>query len=256
MNGAEPEECYMGNFGTNIRTAFDKYEQLSVGLNNILDSFSKGIDIKLNTQVQNIEYAGDKVKLTLKSNGKKVFSEYDRVIIATPAYITKDLIKGISSKASKALRNINYFPVGVIVAEYQEDVFNSEIRAMVFDKDQPISNIGAYGINDLNVVRYTFSGKVFRDEFGKKLTPERAIKLAERLVPNEFNIKGNKRVNYIYNYWDKGLCAYSPCHHKNLQLINSELEKNKKISLAGDYIKGASIEACFSSSKEAVGKLL
>lgn len=255
MNGAEPEECYIGNFGTNIRTAFDKYEQLTTGLNNILSSFSKKINITLNTQVTEIKYIKNKVRLTLKSNGREKFTEYDHIIIATPAYIAKDLINKASSKASNALKSINYFPVGVIVASYKESVFNSDVRAMVFDKNQPISNIGAYGIDDLNVVRYTFSGKTFRKKFGKKLTPEKAIKLAESLVPGEFNIKGNKRINYIYHYWDKGLCAYSSYHYKKLQLVDNELE-NKKISLVGDYIKGASIEACFSSSKEAVEKLL
>ena len=41
MNGAEPEECYIGNFGTNISSAFDKYDQITSGINGVIEKFFK-----------------------------------------------------------------------------------------------------------------------------------------------------------------------------------------------------------------------
>lgn len=258
MNGAEPNECYLGNFGSNIRSAFDKYDQLSNGLDNVLSSFCKKTNIILNTEVIEVIHKKDEINLRVFNHIKKEEEtlSYSGVIIATPAYVTKEIIKKLSVKAYEALDNIKYFPVGIAIAKYKNPVFNSNIRAVVFDEKQPISNMGAYGINDLNIVRYTFSGKFFREKYGQNLTQEQAISIAEELSPLEFKINKNERISYIYSYWDKGLCAYSQYHHKNIQTINNTLSQYKNIYIAGDYIYGASIEACFYSGKKVIEKIL
>lgn len=39
MNGAEPDECYLGNFGSNLALVIDSYEQLKKGMHGMLDAF-------------------------------------------------------------------------------------------------------------------------------------------------------------------------------------------------------------------------
>ncbi len=41
MNGAEPEEAYVGNLGSNLRMVLDTYDQLIHGMQPVLEQFSK-----------------------------------------------------------------------------------------------------------------------------------------------------------------------------------------------------------------------
>ena len=149
-----------------------------------------------------------------------------------------------------------YYPVAVAVVKYRNDIFQSDLRAMIFDNSSFLSNAGAYGINDLDLVRYTFSGVAARKLISSETNSENLISIAEKIIEEYFNVKGNKREDYVYRYLDPGLCAYSSYHYKLLQKIEQVLGPFRNIGLTGDYWRGASIEACFRSAEEAVQKLI
>lgn len=261
MNGAEPEECYIGNFGSNLRIAFDRYDQLVEGMKSVIDSFqdklesSDKINVNLSSKVSEINLKEDKLEIVYNKNNEELRELYDKIIISTPAYITSTLVNKISLVSSNLLSQINYNPLAILVAKYSKDVFDKEVRAMVFDKNSTLSNAGAYGINDLNVARYTFSGMAFREKFSdKEVTKEDLIKEVQKTMSSDiFNIINNNINDSVMWYSPKALCSYSAFHYKKIDIINEELN-SKNIFLTGDYIKGAAIEACFTSSKNAISK--
>lgn len=264
MNAAEPSECFLGNFGSNLRIAFDKYDQIKEGMKGVLESFCEKLSAKsescgifYNSVVKKIIVENSCVKgvLIAQKDGTEKVLNYDKVIVCTPAHVTSALVCDFSAVAGEALGEIKYNPLAIVVAKYEENVFDSEVRAMVFDEASALSNAGAYGFNDLDMVRYTFSGKSFREKFiASSLDKVELIDYAESVMPRKvFNIEGNKVTDSVMWSSDRALCSYSAFHYKNLCEARKDLASVASgLFLSGDYIKGASIEACFESSKEAV----
>ena len=261
MNGAEPEECYPGNFGSNLALALDSYEQLQGGMSGLLQAFSAGASstrIITGYNVHRLEFdsSSSNVNLICYNKAKSKELKYKKVLLALPAKDASLLFKYSLPGLSELLEKVVYYPVAVAIAKYQKDVFQSDLRAMVFDNSSLLSNAGAYGINDLDLVRYTFSGIASRKLITSETNPENVISIAEKIIEKYFNVKGNKRENYVYKYLDPGLCAYSSYHYKLLEKIDHIFDPFCNIGLTGDYWRGASIEACFRSAEEAVQKLI
>ena len=259
MNGAEPEECYPGNFGSNLALVLDSYEQLKQGMHGMLERFEsclQSVRFLTGHHVQTVEQSKGFTRLHYVTGEKKSSAEYDGIIVALPAVQAVSLFNDTLPELAALLGQVRYYPVAVAIVRYREHVFPNTQRAMVFDGSAPLSNAGAYGINDLNFVRYTFSGIEARKLILTETNSENVISIAEKIIERFFNVKGNKRENYVYKYLDPGLCAYSQYHHKLLEKLDHILGSFRNIGLTGDYWRGASIEACFRSAEEAVGKLI
>ncbi len=259
MNGAEPSECYPGNFGSNLALALDSYEQLKGGMQSLLEAFvSRYPSLRISTgcRVTAVEASpGDKqVSVTWKLNAESRQAWYDRVVVALPAPQAAQLFFDSLPELAALLNRVRYFPVAVAIVKYARNVFNDDQRAMVFDASFPLSNAGAYGINDLDLVRYTFSGATARTAISPLTSAEEAVSLAEKCIGSYFNVSALMREGFVYKYLDPGLCAYAPFHHRLLGDIDAVLAGRRNLVLTGDYRRGASIEACFRSAKDVVGR--
>lgn len=261
MNGAEPDECYPGNFGSNLSLALDSYEQLNDGMHGLLVTFKARqgtgpIRIHEGHKVTRLgRETGQRVHIEYTHDGNAGNAVYDHVISAIPAHRLAELLDETTPKAAAYLRKISYYPVAVAIVKYRSPVFTKKCRAMVFDHKSALSNAGAYGINDLDMVRYTFSGRVARATVSEFSAPEAVVGLGEETAAAHFNIQKNQRAAVAYRYMKEGLCAYSPRHHLLLASIDRELDTFPGLSATGDYRRGASIEACFNAAAECVDKL-
>jgi oxygen-dependent protoporphyrinogen oxidase len=261
MNGAEPDECYPGNFGSNLALLLDSYEQLTESMFGMIGRF---VDASPLTRVlagyrvtSLCRQAGSgTVTVDYESSGVPHQAEYERVVAALPAAQLWPLFGSDDAEAVRLLRQVLYFPVAVAVVKYRDRVFQDDRRAMVFDRRFPLSNAGAYGIGDLDLVRYTFSGREARKVIMPATDPQDVIATGERIIKPYFAIDGNRRESFLYRYLPVGLCAYSQYHSRLLAGLDRMFRPERGLVLTGDYWRGASIEACFTAAFEAVEKLL
>lgn len=262
MNGAEPDECYPGNFGSNLALVLDSYEQLEGGLHQLLDAFvscsSGQVSFMTGHRVESLCPAGEPagVEVVFSKEGEHRSALYDKVIAALPAVQLSPVIAASRPDVSGLLDRIRYYPVSVAVAAYRDDVFRKEHRAMVFDELSPLSNAGAYGIHDLNLVRYTFSGRAARSEITAELPAGDVLLQAEKRVAPFFSLERNQRTGMVYKYLSPGLCAYSPHHYLLFAEIQQRLASWAGLHITGDFRRGASIEACFAAAEETVLELV
>lgn len=255
MNGAEPEECYPGNFGSNIALVLDSYEQLKQGMWGMLErikSCSQSVKLLTGNHVQAVEQSKNTIVLHYVDGKKNAAAAYNRVIIALPAIQAAALFGDTLPGLSAILGQVRYYPVAVAIVKYDENVFPDMQRAMVFDQSTPLSNAGAYGIHDLDIVRYTFSGKAARSLIAHESVPDQVVSLGEKIIEPYFNIQQNNRQDFIYKYISPGLCAYSPYHYRVLKKLDEYVRSFKGLFFTGDYRRGASLEACFRASAEMV----
>jgi oxygen-dependent protoporphyrinogen oxidase len=254
-NGAEAEELTIETFGTNISMILDSYEQFTSGPKKLLDKITDLVTLRTNSHISGIKFENNRAVGVFIENSPVEF--FDKIVIATTADVASRILKSTHSKLSETLSKIRYNPVGILVAEYPSDVFKKEQRAFVFSPHNYLSNAGAYGVNDLNIVRYTFSGKESRKFLDSNPTTEELLKVAEQEFSNHTGItllsSAKAKIGAILR---SGLSSYSINHTDTLNEIRTEVSKIGGMYLAGDYIEGVSIEACYLSGLNAAKAII
>jgi protoporphyrinogen/coproporphyrinogen III oxidase len=126
------------------------------------------------------------------------------------------------------------------------------VRAIVFGPEEALSNAGAYGTGDLRVVRYTFSGRRARALTEQEPDAERLAAIAEAALAPHARVAGNPRRAMLAHRFSPGLCAYHPDQAGFLERLGSARANMPEAHLAGDYLRGCSIEACFAAAEQTV----
>lgn len=253
MNGSEPDQYYLGNFGSNVKMVLDKYDQLTGGMHRVMADVQEHFPVHLNSPVEGLLMDADGVSgLRVKTPEGVADHRFDGVFLATPAKVTAGIVCHTFPDLAAHLNKVTYNPVTLAVVKYSRPIFTPHVRALVFDDTTELSNAGCYGYNDLDTVRYTFSGKKAAAAINENTSPEDLIEKAEKALNAHIPISKDLRGQYVYSHFKLGLCAFSPFHHRLLAAISKEIEKTRGLALTGDYMRGASIEACFKSSLEAV----
>src|SRR6185503_3696309 len=109
--------------------------------------------------------------------------------------------------------------------------------------------------NDLNVVRYTFSGRAARNVMTDDAEAEALLKAGEAALAKYVPLDPAWRRRFVVRHFRPGLCAYTPRHGEFLDRIANQLADVRGLFLTGDYIQGASIEACFRAASACVNRL-
>ncbi|WP_326598967.1 protoporphyrinogen/coproporphyrinogen oxidase [Streptomyces sp. NBC_01803] len=256
-NGAEPDEVYPGTFGTNLAMLLDHYDQLAGGIQPALDAIAKRVTIRAGARAEGlvVNRLGRVTGLRISEGGGPAeASEYDGVVLATPAHATAGIVTEARPTMAERLRRVRYFPSTVVLVEYDEPVFTSEVRALAMD-DGPCSNAGSYGKEERHIVRYTYSGRQGRltdptPELIDKLTSE-----SEDLLVKYLGTPRATRLNVLVKHWPAAYSGYLPHHPAFLRELRADVETLPGLELAGDYIQGVSIEACSRTGSAAASRL-
>jgi protoporphyrinogen/coproporphyrinogen III oxidase len=256
MNGAEPEEVFLGTFGTNLGMMMDSFDQLSLGIQPVLRAFAQRVPVRQGVRATRLLLDdGRVVGLGLAGDGGfPEESAYDAVVLAVPAHAAADLLQSTHRELADRLRTVRYFPGTVVLAEYDRPIFTHATRALVFDEG-PCSNAGAYGINDRQIVRYTFSGRHARALLEDGTDAEELLAAGEAQLAPYAALEGARRLRIGDRAWQAAYCAYTPFHGDFLAAVHSAVARVPGLKLAGDYLLGASIEACVRSGERAAEQL-
>jgi oxygen-dependent protoporphyrinogen oxidase len=120
-----------------------------------------------------------------------------------------------------------------------------------------LSNAGSYGLNDRNIVRWTFSGRPARGRIeGGDFDPEAMLAEAEAFLGRHAPIADARRVGFAARSFEPGLCAYRRDHASFLREAETRLDALPGLAIAGDYVRGASLEACVRSGEQAAERVL
>jgi oxygen-dependent protoporphyrinogen oxidase len=258
MNGAEPDEIALGNFGTNLSMILDSYEQLRNGLEPLFEWFARSGPVRLATTVESLLVrAGRVVGLRLHAaDGRAEDLEFDHVVLALPAPLAAELLRPHAPELVKLLGLVRYFPVGVVVAAYQRAIFEKTVRALVFPGDEPLSNAGAYGQDERHIVRYTFSGAAARALLASEPDIAYLLDCGERVLSEYIPVNRNERLSFVGRTMPIGLCAYAFDHCSFITTLAAELHRLPGLALTGDYLEGASIEGCFRASLACAARIV
>ena len=258
MNGAEPDEIYVGNLGSNLRMILDSFDQLRNGMASLLEDFIRSYRVRLNSLVERLLFRNGRVSgvRIRHEDGSGEDLTCGGVILTTPAWTSAELVAPFDLSLAEQLRRVSYYPVSLVLAEYDRPIFSPEVRALIFEEGEPLSNAGAYGINDLHLVRYTFSGRSARRYMSDPAKAEELLDLGEATLNRYISVNRSERKRFRAQHFALGLCAYAPFHSAFLDELRNRASRIQGLHLTGDYIQGASLEACFRSANKCVEEIV
>jgi oxygen-dependent protoporphyrinogen oxidase len=254
VSAAEPDEVPIANVLPYVGMVTDSYDQLADGMHGVVAAAARRSDVSLEAPVTGLITEQGRVcgVQVGDAHGRPSGERFDGVVIATHAHAAGRLLSSTAPLAASLLGEVRYFPLIVLLAEYERPVFNSRVRAVVFGPEDALSNAGAYGTGDLNVVRYTFSGRRARELTDQEPDAERLAAMAERALAAHADLDGNGRRAMIAHRFLPGLCAYHTDQAGFLERLASEEAQIAGVHLTGDYLRGCSIEACFAAAEQSV----
>lgn len=257
MNGAEPDEAYLGNFGSNLGMLLDSYDQLTRGIGPLVEEFERAHSVRTGIRVESLVVRDGRVAgvCAASAGGATETLDYDGVVVAAPARAAAGLVADADPALASDLARVRYFPAAVVVAAYDHPVFTPAVRGVVFGTGEPVSNAGAYGVSDLDVVRYTFSGRAARGELAAGADPEALLELAEAQLGRYLPVAAARRRDFVHRSWRHGYCAYLPRYADFLDGVLARVGGIPGLELTGDYLRGASIEACFRAARDCVERV-
>jgi oxygen-dependent protoporphyrinogen oxidase len=256
MNAAEPEECHIGNFGTNLGLVVDRFEQLGgSALIDWIGAVEAASRVHVVTPIESLALADGRIKGVIEADGSR--REFDAVVLAVPAHQAARVVGESDPELSRLLCGVRYLPVGVVVAEYDHPAFPPTFAALSAPPGMALSNAGSYGLGERQVVRYTFSGAAARTVAEPHcFDPEARLAEAEGFLGRHAPVAGARRLRFAARAFRPGLCAYRRDHAVFLREVGERLDVLGGLALAGDYMRGASLEACVRSGQEAADRVL
>nr|WP_260859809.1 FAD-dependent oxidoreductase [Streptomyces cupreus] len=256
--GAEPDEVHLGTLGCQLGLLMDSFDQPTAGFDPLFRAFAQRVTVRLGTRVTRLARAGDRVVGVLAaptSTKTPTLHPADTVVVALPAPSAARLVEEAAGELAAELRQIRYFPAAVIVAEYERPVFPERVRSLVFGPEEPLSNAGAYGLAERNIVRYTFSGRAARRRLAADVPDADLLDLAEDLLGAHFPVRRQDRRDFVAGRWVWAYCAYSRFHERRLRRLAGLGAAVPGLEITGDYVRGASIEQCFRAARARVSAL-
>jgi oxygen-dependent protoporphyrinogen oxidase len=251
---AEPDEVYYSNILA-FMAGFAKgsHHAISGGIGHLLNSLAQDKDIFFNAEVKKIKIEDGAVTgLSIKTPKGCTELPASHVVSTLPLHALKKLVD-FPEKIMHEIESARYYPVILINAIYDNDIFNENINSIMFDETFHLGHCSANRMYQKNHVRFTISGRKSRNIMG--LCDDELISIAEKEFNSVLPINAN-RVFYHVARHPGGICAYAPNYSKVRNTLLEYVSTISGLEIAGDYLEGHSMGECLKSSKYAVDKIL
>jgi len=254
MGAAEPEETYYSSlllFLAGFRAG--SHHAIPGGIGKLFDGLSAGKEIRYGVSVRKIIVRRNRVcGLLVRDGASERVIETERVISAVPLHVLRNMVD-MSQEADAAAARIRYFPLALVNAVYDEDVFDDKMSSIMFDKRAHIGHCSANRLYQKNVVRFTLSGKRAREVL--HLSDRELIDIAERDFKAIWPIRGKREYFHVQRHAG-GICAYAPHFSRVRRSLLSYFDGIKGFGAAGDYLEGHHMEGCLQSAQRAVERVV
>lgn len=265
-------------------TAAKSHRSVSKGLNSLTKrvekavhppfySFQGGLSILVDALRQHLVSSGVRIvpecKVWLiedindgfRVHGERGTFESEKVICATPAHVSANLLNKISSRASSLLNTIDYSSPIMTLLAYESEAFPkmpTGSGVLVPKPNKMLTTAVTFASNKWpgwtseGEFLFRISSGRHRDSRAWKLNDEALISNLEVELRNILSIKASSIRSEVHR-WNKSLPQFRPFHDQLVSRIRESLPKN--LELAGSAYKGVGIPACILSGREAAERL-
>jgi protoporphyrinogen/coproporphyrinogen III oxidase len=208
-------------------------------------------------------------KLEPLKNGYRVFSstgmfDVDAVILATPAFVSADLLEPSKPELALELRGIPYANVRVFGLSYNPSDVPANLEGFGFlaARDQGVRILGCLYTstffpqqtsNNQVFLRVICGGSI--DPSFVDLSSEAALEVVKHDLQKTLSITAQP-TSVQEARWDKGIPQYTLEHPKRLARIETLLQQTQGLYLAGNAYRGVGVNDCIREAEKTVKHIL
>jgi oxygen-dependent protoporphyrinogen oxidase len=222
-----------------------------------LEAKLSGVDIRLGTRVVSMGHSSNSAYSLALVSGESL--QADAVILATPAYVTADLVSNLDSDMAKALRTIPYTSTATVSVAYP-----------LADISRPLDGYGYIipSAEGRNVLACTWTStkfphrapqgfgliRAFIGRAGQENALEKSDAELLELVRDELRvvlgITARPLLHRVFR-WPKAMPQYTLGHLDRLVVIERRLARHSGLYVAGNGYRGIGIPDCIASGEAA-----
>jgi oxygen-dependent protoporphyrinogen oxidase len=230
------------------------------GVSAFIDSLANSMDIeiKTDTNIDNLEKSADKYILHVKGEAE----EFDKVILSTPAFESANILRDIDDKLSHMLDDIEYSPISVVGLGYDKLSHDLQGFGLLTTKSSKKDVLGVLWDSSIFVDRAPKDKKALRIMIGGQRNPDLALKSKEEL--KNIAIKGVKETMGIeeipdtayVKQWGKGIPNYRVGHLEKMKKLFEKLKEHKNLYLSSNAYFGVGLNDCVGNSKKIAKEII
>ncbi len=210
-----------------------------------------GANIFTNSCVQKIEKIDNGYVLCFED--KKIF--YDKVILATPSFISAKLVRNFDENLAQKLDKISYSPISVVGFGYNNLSHELKGFGLLTTKSAQLGILGVLWDSSIFTDRAKNGKKCLRVMIGGQRNKELALKSEEELIniakqgiKKTMGIDDMPDVTFVKKY-EHGIPSYELGHEKNNMDIFNALSSHEGLFLNSNAYKGIALNDCVKNSK-------
>ena len=251
--GAEPSEMAYSSllmFLSGFRAG--SHHSIRGGIGSLFDGLARGKTVRHGIELRKVIVADGRVRgLRVSEDGVERTIDTDQVVLALPLHLLPGVLD-LPENVEAAARQVRYFPVAMVNAVYDRDVFDDKVSSVMFDPASRIGHCSANRLYQKNMVRFTLSGAKAREVL--HLPDDELIAIAESDFRRVRPIPGKLEHANVTRHLG-GLCAYAPHYTRLRRTLTRYFNGIEGLGVAGDFLHGHHMEGCLQSAQEAVERL-
>lgn len=221
--------------------------------------FSQNVDLHLNTVVSRISNIESRYLVELETGAALIA---DSVILATPAYISGNLLGSFDAELASALKSIPYTSTATISLAYKQSDVPRELDGYgyIIPRREGRRALACTWTSTKFPHRapegYALI-RVFVGRAGQDIpwNEKDLLELAKEELKLTLGITTEPLVSRVF-MWDKAMPQYNLGHPEILKKLDAAMESHPGLVLAGNGYRGIGIPDCIHSGELAVDKIL
>ncbi|KAL1131539.1 hypothetical protein AAG570_011156 [Ranatra chinensis] len=259
---AKTEKPNMGALANRAASEFWSVWSLEGGLASLTDSLAsnlQGVELRMNTPVEKLEFKKGRAELTLEGGG---LLDCRHVISSLPATRLAKLVAHQHPKMATSLNSISHVTVAVVNLAYRGQVLKENAFGFLVPPSQKLPILGvifdscSFPRSDgLTVLTAMLGGHWFQEYFSQKNDDKHILGVTLDNVNRVLGIEEEPVSTHISVLKDC-IPQYTVGHTKRVGDIFSYVKSNRlPLSLIGSSYKGVGINDVIMSSKNAVNHI-
>ncbi|HZV26373.1 MAG TPA: protoporphyrinogen oxidase, partial [Acidothermaceae bacterium] len=240
---------------------------LDLGLGQLITALAGALtetDVRLGTRATALERTGDGFQIDVEDGSARATLRADAIVVATPAFVTADLVESLAPTAATELRDVPYVDVATITLTYPADAVGRPLDATGF-LVPPAEGRLLVGCSWLSAKWPHLSSEnivVLRAMVGRagdqrwvSLDDATLIRRVCAELAEAMGLSAEPLQTHVQR-WPGALPQYTVGHQDRLNRLDAALAKVPGLHVTGAAYRGAGVAACIAQAEETATRAL
>ena len=234
---------------------------LDLGLGQLITALTGALvetEIRLGTRATALERTADGFQINVEDGSSRATLWADAVVVATPAFVTADLVESLAPTAATELRDVPYVDVATITLNYPADAIGRRLDATGF-LVPPAEGRLVVGCSWLSAKWPHLSSEtvaVLRAMVGRSgdqrwasLDDATLIRRVHAELAEAVALSAEPLHTHLQR-WPRALPQYTVGHQERLNKLDVALAKVPGLHVTGAAYRGAGVASCIAQAAE------